>query len=270
MMKMRETADPDPNDIQTADAAVDTFEALPLGQPFESAWREATTAVDALTQTAHRALFPPIGPAKTVDAIAAFKFAEELFERARYGDRVVDLHHACRPAHPELAAFLRSELVAARIVAAGADGGPAAVDRARLAIAGQLVGDVAFEPHAHVYAVVAPALAARVLAARARHTEHAAAELARIEREARAAADAIAAADRAEREQLAAYFSQHHGRPFVVGGHVVSGQALAAITRGAGGRDHDGAFVTFAIAELREARVRTEAADAAIHGHPGA
>jgi hypothetical protein len=274
MTKLR--LEPDPHDTGTtaAEEAVSAFEAVPDGAAYASQAGAATEAVGTLRAGATASLFPALSPA-TADTIALFNFAVETFSRHAFGAQLAVLHQQAIEAAPELAALLRSGPALARVRGMAAAVAPAggelfaaaerdAVESYMQVIAGQLVGRPEFEPAATILSQTVPELEARVGACRQRHQAYVASELGRIENETRQAAEVIKADELQQREELARYFAAQHGRPFVVRGNIVSGQALAALVKHQGARDHSGEFVTFALADLLEARARQMAADAAV------
>jgi hypothetical protein len=276
MTKLR--LEPEPHtDPTAAQAAVQTFEGLALGQPYASLADAAGAAVGALAAGARTALFPAIVP-MTADSVTAFTFHEESFTRSGYASHAANLHQQCLAVMPSLASFLRSGPVCARVAAAAVASAPAvsgtqadvaarAVEGYQRTIAGQLVGIPEFEPAASILAVTGPALQARIETCRARHEAHVKAELDRIEGEKNIAAEVVKAAEVQQREELAAYFAARHGKAFSIRGNILSAQALAAILRHEGGRNFDGDFVTgLTLEELQALRVREEAGDQAVLG----
>jgi len=262
----------EPDKARAAEAAVAAFEALEIGQPYADQADAASAAVSVLTAAARAVLFPPIA-SMTADVITAFTFYEELFERSRYGERAAALHAECLATQPDLATFLRAWPVCARVAAAAVATGPAvsqdavgdrAVEQYRQMIAAQLVGVDEFEPAATNIVTRAPSLQARIETCRARHQQHVAAELERMELERRIASEAIVNAEREQRAELAAYFSARLYLRFIVRGEAVSGQALAAIVRGDGAYSDRGELFKASLAELMVVRDRQVAADAAI------
>jgi len=276
MSKLRlETPDPPDTGTTAAEEAVSAFDALVLGQPFAAEADAATEAVGTLRAAATAALFPT-HVLMTANVVTSYVFFEELFERSKYAERAAALHAECLVAQPDLATFLRSGPVAARIAVAAVASAPAvsgtqddvaarAVQGYQRTIARQLVGIASHEPAATILAVTVPALEARIDACKARHQQHVGAELSRIEGETRQAAEVIKADEVQRREGLAAYFTAQHGRAFVLKGNVLSGQALAAILRHQGAYDFSGELVKgLTLNDMMEARAREMAADAAV------
>jgi hypothetical protein len=269
--------DPNPPDTDTtaAQTAVSAFETVPEGQAYANEDASATEAVDVVKAGARMTLCPA-SVLMTADVVTAFMFHEELFERSRYAERCANLHQQCLAAMPALAAFLRSGPVLARVAAAAVASAPAsgtqadvaarAVEQYQRTIARQLIGRPEFEPAASVLSVVVPELEARVEACRTRHEAHVKAELDRMEREKRDAAEVIAADEAQQRETLAGFFGARHSRGFAIHGELFSGGALAQAARRIGVQNDGGYYEKFSLAELQALRDRETAGDAAMQG----
>ena len=256
---------------EDADALLTAFEAVEVGQPFSAAEEPAARHVAALADAAAAVIFPAFVTA-TADTLTCFGFYEDNFERSQYGRRMAALHADCRGLQPGLEGFLRSGAVCARVGAAAARQGMSVVEMTvaadqavadyQRAIAGQLIGVAGFEPSASIMAVIVPALRARLDACRQKHAEYIAVETARLERERRDAAAAIAAAEQGKRQALAAFFRQHSGSRFLVGGRTALGSALSKIAVGSGAYDTDGELVKATLDELQLAHDQAVAASA--------
>lgn len=248
----------------TAARAVAAFEQLALGQPWADPARAAATAVRELYERLAEDLFPhTLAPA---DSGALVDFQIEAAE-IRPLHAAADLSALFARAYPALRdvvvgprgmRLLRNCAASVAPVLAKREPDAVAemVEHFQTLVAQQLAEHGNSRAQALLNAV---AMRHAVAAITVRHEAHAQAETERIERETRAAADAVEAAERAQREELAAFFSARHGLPHYIGGAIVSGQALAAIARRQGARDQGGENVTFSIAELEKARDRVTA-----------
>lgn len=259
-----------------AEAALEAAEGLAAGGAFAAPCDAAEAAIRALAAPARAVLFPPFTRG-TADLVASFNFVSMTWERSQFAVRVVDLHARCLDVDPALAAFLRGGAVAdrvrwfaaeqsGRVGRQAADVAGEAIDAYELGIARQLVGCAQCEPAATVLAADVPTQRARLATCRARHEAHARQEIARLDSEQRAAEAAIVEAERVEREELAQFFAGRAGLAHVVRGTVISGTALASIARRSGGRDAEGAYVTFKLSELLTARAIAIAGDAVVSG----
>ncbi len=264
--------------LNLARVALPAFEASPLGEPWAAFDAEAARAVADVKARAREALFPseirPVDP----EVFAAFEFLEEDADLSSYVSHLADVHARAVSTYPELAAFVRSPAVLARVrrVAASLaqrqmrtseDVGRELVEALSKAVAGQLAGTEEFEPAATVLATDVPAMEARLDAARARHEQYARAEIERIEAEKAEADEALAAEERRLRDDLIQFFGARGSRPFSVGARIFSGLGIAAIAAGEAARDIvDQEFGSAPLDALRMLKLETEAAEA-VSGH---
>lgn len=248
---------------RAAESAVQAFEALPLGAAFGDPSAAALWAVEKVKAAARAVVFPHVPV--TADLAAAFDFSTFAFERLRYGDQLAELHRrALEGDDPGLARLLRSRQVCDRVGVeadtASRGSEVAAVDAYERAIAEQLLGRDGFAAAAFLVTTV-PALEARVRACLDRHTAHVADALEQQRREDARVADGLAAAERAARAELVAFFRGRDGQRFTVRGRLVSGRALAAAARREQARDDEGMDIGATLEELRELRAQVEAAE---------
>lgn len=162
-----------------AELAVERYEALPVGRPFQSVHEAAVESILELKLPAVRALLP-LYVRTSADTVSTFVFYEETWPQSRYWECAADLHDRCFDVDPEMASLLRSAALEDRIAAAAAAHSAVlardknqyaeeVLERYRARIAGQLLGVDAFEPFASVLAKQVPALTARIDAVHQRH-----------------------------------------------------------------------------------------------------
>jgi hypothetical protein len=196
-------------DCTSAPERVAELEQLPAGEAWSALLGEAESAIAADRAAAESTLFPVEIAPTTADAVALYAHHIERIPVVGYGSHLAALHARSVTSYPELAALCRSADALADVgaaaaahavpdrlehhAAAGARAAAEAHRRYQRAIAetlaaapGHPLGDAA-----RAYLAVQD-LIARVAAARARHEQHARAELARVEVERQAAARAIA------------------------------------------------------------------------------
>lgn len=251
--------------IHNATVAVEALDAVAPGQPFDDPARAAASGVSTMEAEAAAAIFKPgvepIDPA----VAAAVTFAIDDAPLGRFGAYLADLHAV---ATPDVAAFLRSALVIARVRSVAASQSTdeitsAAVEQYQRAVAAQLVDDPILGPAARIFAVEAPELQARIDAAVAAHRRHRETEIERIEREQREDAEVETRAAAAEREELAAFFKTRHGLTYTVSNRTLVATAIAALLLGNRAYDVFGEVVeTVSFHEVRLLRRKTEAAEA--------
>lgn len=257
------------NDLVTdAEARTVDLETLALDAPnIAAAVASARAAIGAAGIAAAEVLVSEtaLAPITVESQNDLYRFAESG-ARATMPERLAGLLQlAINARHKGLIVGLRGPR-STLLIRESADPGGAdtAVDRYVGLVAAVLVDEHPAESKAVLVGL--PALRGRIDAAEARHAAHRQAELARIEAEERAAVEAVAAADRAARQELAHFFGAHHERSFVVRNQLFSGGALAGAALRRGTRDQNGDFASFELDELVLLRQQVEAAEAVAAG----
>ncbi|MDQ3299966.1 MAG: hypothetical protein M3619_25585 [Myxococcota bacterium] len=228
-----------------------SLEAVALGDPFAAAHAVDTAAIATRRSIAEAKLFPADLVPINADTIALYGHHLGRFPLVGFGDAAALVHGRAVVTHPDLAACFRSAYFLEEIdgataqfaprLALDAAGTTRAIAEARAryqrSIAAQIVAvrehDLAASAREWLACEV---LETRLAAAKARHEEHAGAELARAEADRRAAARVVAertaervraAALQAEqaRAQLAHAEREHS---------ALRGEALAARVRASG------------------------------------
>jgi hypothetical protein len=184
------------------------LENLTLGEPWAGLLATAESALAAARAEAEAEVFPTTLAPTTADAIAEYTWRTSRLPAAGYGTSLAQIHRRAVVDHPELARLLRSQdalddvgAAAAQLAypgpgethaVAGARAAAIACAEYKLAIGRHVAEtETGAAPAARALVAVADDLAIRLAAAKARHQEHARAEIERADLEARAVARAV-------------------------------------------------------------------------------
>jgi len=223
-----------------AEAALAALEAVALGEAIDDASDRASEAIAEYSDLAYGRLFGGF-MLWSADLAATYAFAEQSWTWPNYISAVAELHATLGP---ELGKPLRSDLMLERIRSlarsqAAVHGrepneyATAEEDRYVRLVACSLLDHPEHGAAATLLAQDAPALRARRAACLAKHAEHRAAELARVEREQREVDEARARLDQEHRNEVARFFMARMQQRFLFRGSLLlSGRTLADAVAG--------------------------------------
>lgn len=261
-----------------AETAVETYARVEPGATYASERAAASDAVEALRRDATAAICPDTIPpmdaaivALLFDARLSLGDTQPVEMAARFHERAIGwpaLAQAGRSAIMqdaiEAAAYRMPQALALSTPAQRAAHAAAIVQQYQQRVAAQLAGRGLELPASEILGAVLPALDARIAEADAQQDAHRRAETERIERERKAQAAALAAAEKARRDTIAEWFRVRADTAFLYRNQMVSGRALGTLARGDGARDANGDYVVgVTLSELELIRVKHEAAEQA-------
>jgi hypothetical protein len=216
------------NALNLAQAAVEAVETISTGHPFAEAVAAARESLQDVERICLATLFPSFTGA-SADHVALFVFLEEGMARLNVAEEFARVHGEALRADAGFAAFLRSDAVCRRVAsvyAAAVPGGERAPLYRRL-IAEQLADAGQSAPHAEVYARDLATLRQRLDDVEVKHREYLETESRRVEAVERRALAAAAAAEQANRQALAEFFSSRGQQSFLFRGWVFTGADIA-------------------------------------------